>query len=230
MSNTYCIRITYDLLTKSYIECVKWLLTKFTPKKYFIVTEYGTLTGKYHLQCFVDFGETSVNTFRTEIQKYVNQFKEKKDDNKDGKKKKKTAKGGNAFYSCKKADSELPIDYLSYLTKEDEKPIHNFTQEELDQVLERQEQYLQDRKKQREEKQPAWKRFIIEHEDYLKSSTSYVLYEQLPGMYIDWELENNKQENEFQTIRNIRTILLRYSEKFKSEYKEHIRDKVLICK
>lgn len=220
-NNTYAVRITYDLLGKTYKECVQWILNN-NPVKYFIVTEEGSLTGKFHLQAYVDLGDSSINTFRVNLRKFINQFKDKEVINKN-------VKGGNAYYSCKQTDEVLPLKYLSYLCKEDYQPIHNLTEEELEKVMERQKQFLEDRRKKIEERQPAWKRFIEEHKEWLEGADYKTLQTHLTSKYVEWEVSNDKQENEFQTIRNVRTIMLRFSEKFKQEYKDYLRDKILLC-
>lgn len=222
--NCYAIRITYEQLTHmSYTKSVDFILEQ-KPKKYFLVTELGGITGKAHLQGYLDLGDVKINTFRKKLSEYVKKNKKDKDEDN------KAVKAGNGLYSCKKTDVELPINYLSYLCKEDKHPIHNFTEEELELVRIRQEAYVLERRRKKQERQPLWKQFITDNEEWLGNLTPLQLESDITARYLDWYLsEDTRQENEFQTIRNIRTVLLKYSPKFKREYYENIRDKVLMC-
>ncbi len=148
--NGRILRITYELLTVGYIECVE--LVRSISKKYFCVSEIGTQTGKWHMQCWMDMtGDIKEAAVRARIRAFCKQHS---GDSK-----------GNALWSMKKSDDYLPIRYVSYLMKEDCSPIHNLSASELDKVHQRQAEYVAERKAKKAAKVAVWKKIYgtIEH-------------------------------------------------------------------
>lgn len=125
---------------------------------------------------------------------------------------------GNGVYSMGKLDVRYPVEYLSYILKDDKKPIHNIPSEILEDALKFKAV------KTKEKRSKVVFKLIEESPDFqalIKNETVTPL--KVYDIVIDYYLKNNKLVHESMLIATCRTLLIRNNSDYSNEYRDKIK-------
>lgn len=209
--NCYAVRLTFELFDnlkeeERYTSCVTFL--KERSDRYFIVSEVGSETSKSHCQAWVDLGDRKVATFRKHLREFTRKHS--------------SISKGNGIFSCKQTDSQLPIKYIAYLTKEDKTPIHNLSTKEMEKVAKRNQAFREERqakidakKNQRSARQVILDEFYKDGKDV---RGCVVNKRSILQTVINWYVVNDKCIRDFQIMSDARYLWLKLLKGHSEEY------------
>lgn len=117
-----------------------------------------------------------------------------------------------------KLDSRYPMEYLSYIVKDDKKPSYTVPED----IIEKAFKYQPEKRREIKSK-TAFK--IIENTPDFKAliDNDTVTPSKVYDLVIDYYLTNNKLIHESILVATCRTLLIRNNDKFAKEYKDKIK-------
>lgn len=161
--------------------------------KYVRAEEVGKDTGKSHYHYYIETDRP--NPLRQYIQKYIGK--------------------GNGFYSLKRVDEFNPVEYLSYIIKEDNNSVW-FNMD--DDIRENVKVYASEVKHQiksvrKEGKLSKIRLYILETNGFIPLNP-----ETLVELIVEYHISNRLMINKFHIINYAQTILVETDEKYKKSF------------